>query len=145
MKIFTIGFTKKSAEEFFRLLKSNGIQRIVDIRVHPGGQLAGFAKDRDLAFFLRELAGIDYVYQPELAPAEELMKSYRADKDTAVWEAGYRQLLAENGMPGKLDRRIFEDKVCCLLCSEAEAEHCHRRIAAEMMKAEWGNVEIIHL
>jgi uncharacterized protein (DUF488 family) len=145
MKIFTIGFTQKSAEEFFRLLKSNGIQRIVDIRVHPGGQLAGFAKDRDLAFFLRELAGIDYVYQPELAPAEELMKSYRADKDTAVWEAGYRQLLAENGMPGKLDRRIFEDKVCCLLCSEAEAEHCHRRIAAEMMKAEWGNVEIIHL
>lgn len=145
MKIFTIGFTQKSAEEFFRLLKSNGIQRIVDIRVHPGGQLAGFAKDRDLAFFLRELAGIDYVYQPELAPTDGLMKSYRAGKDAAAWEAGYRQLLAERGMPAGLDRRMFEEQVCCLLCSEAQAEHCHRRIAAEMMKDEWGEVEVIHI
>jgi uncharacterized protein (DUF488 family) len=145
MKIFTIGFTKKSAEEFFRLLKSNGIQRIVDIRVHPGGQLAGFAKDRDLAFFLRELAGIEYIHLPELTPTEELMKTYRADKDAAAWEAGYRQLLAQRFLPARLERTMFEVKVCCLLCSEAEATYCHRKIAAEMMKAEWGNVEIIHL
>lgn len=92
MKIYTIGFTQKSAEQFFGLLKSNGIQKIIDIRVHPGGQLAGFAKDRDLAFFLRELAGIEYVHLPELAPTEDLMKAYRADKDSAAWEAGYRRL-----------------------------------------------------
>lgn len=61
MKIYTIGFTQKSAEEFFGLLRSNGVEKIVDIRIHPGGQLAGFAKDRDLSFFLRELAGIEYV------------------------------------------------------------------------------------
>jgi uncharacterized protein (DUF488 family) len=145
MKIFTIGFTQKSAEEFFDLLKVNGVEKIVDIRVHPGGQLAGFAKDRDLAFFLRELAGIEYIHLPELAPTEELMKTYRADKDAAAWEAGYRQLLAQRGIPAGLERPMFEGQVCCLLCSEAEAEHCHRRIAAEMMKAEWGNVEIIHL
>jgi uncharacterized protein (DUF488 family) len=73
------------------------------------------------------------------------MKAYHADKDTAAWEAGYRQLLAERGMPAGLDRRMFEEQVCCLLCSEAQAEHCHRRIAAEMMKDEWGEVEVIHI
>jgi uncharacterized protein (DUF488 family) len=145
MKIYTIGFTQKSAEEFFSLLKSNDIERIVDIRVHPGGQLAGFAKDRDLAFFLRELAGIDYVYQPELAPTDGLRKAYRAHKDAAAWEAGYRQLLAERGMPGGLGRAMFEDRVCCLLCSEAEATYCHRKIAAEMMKEAWGDVDIVHI
>jgi len=144
MKIFTIGFTQKSAEEFFSLLQNNQIEKVVDIRVHPGGQLAGFAKDRDLAFFLRELAGIEYVHQPGLAPTEELMKAYRADKDTAAWEAGYRKLLAKRGLPAGLERSMFEQQVCCLLCSEAQAEHC-RRIAAEMMKDEWGEVEVIHI
>lgn len=145
MKIYTLGFTQKSAEQFFTLLKSHGIQKVVDIRVHPGGQLAGFAKDRDLPFFLRELGGIEYVYLPELAPTEELMKAYRADKDTAAWEAGYRQLLVERGLPAGLDRKMFEERACCLLCSEVQAEHCHRRIAVEVMKRVWGNVEVIHI
>ena len=145
MKIYTIGFTQKSAEQFFGLLKSNGIQKILDIRVHPGGQLAGFAKDRDLAFFLRELAGIEYAHLPELAPTEELMKSYRADKNAAAWEAGYRGLLVERGMPAGLGRAMFEDRVCCLLCSEAEATYCHRKIAAEMMKEAWEDVDIVHI
>jgi uncharacterized protein (DUF488 family) len=145
MKIFTIGFTQKTAEDFFNLLKTNGVERIIDIRVHPGGQLAGFAKDRDLAFFLRELAGIEYVHLPELAPTEELMKSYRANKDAAAWEAGYRRLLAERGLPAGLERGIFLEKVCCLLCSEAQATYCHRRLAAEEMKKFLGDVEIIHL
>lgn len=145
MKIFTIGFTQKSAEEFFALLKSNGVQRIIDIRVHPGGQLAGFAKDRDLAYFLKELAGIEYVHLPELAPTEELMKAFRADKDTAAWEAGYRVLLKSRELPERLDRALFTEKVCCLLCSEADAAHCHRRIAAEEMRMAWGDVEIVHL
>jgi uncharacterized protein (DUF488 family) len=145
MKVYTIGFTQKSAEEFFDLLKSNGIEKIVDIRVHPGGQLAGFAKDRDLAYFLHELTGILYIRLPELAPTEDLMKSYRADKDSIAYEAGYRRLLAERGLPMGLDRAMFEEKACCLLCSEADATHCHRKIAAEMMKEQWSELEIIHI
>jgi uncharacterized protein (DUF488 family) len=44
-----------------------------------------------------------------------------------------------------LERAMFEQKVCCLLCSEAQAEHCHRRIAAEEMKRVWGNLEVFHI
>lgn len=145
MKIFTIGFTKKTAEEFFNLLKENGIQRLVDIRVHPGGQLAGFAKDRDLPYFLQELAGIEYVYLPELAPEAEMMKSYRKNKDWTAYERSYTALMNARNLPEGLDRCLFMDRVCCLLCSEHEATYCHRTVAAEMIQDSWEDVEVIHL
>jgi uncharacterized protein (DUF488 family) len=145
MRIYTIGFTQKSAEEFFNLVKANGIERLVDIRIHPGGQLAGFAKDRDLAYFLKELSGIEYIYLPELAPEAEMMKTYREKKDWFAYEVDYKQLLKERNLPAGLDKKIFEEKVCCLLCSEAEPDLCHRRLAAEMMKESWKDVEIIHI
>ena len=85
------------------------------------------------------------MYLPELAPAVELMKTYRKDKDAAKYEAGYKKLLKERELPEGLDRKMFEEKVCCLLCSEADAAHCHRRIAAEEMKRIWGDVEIVHI
>lgn len=145
MKIFTIGFTQKSAEEFFDILKRNGVERVIDIRVHPGGQLAGFAKDRDLAYFLKELGNIEYTYLPELAPEAEMMKTFRENKDWLAYEMSYKKLQNDRNMPAGLDKKIFEEKTCCLLCSEAEADHCHRRLAAEMMKEVWENIEIIHL
>jgi len=145
MRIYTIGFTQKSAEEFFGLLKANGIERLVDIRIHPGGQLAGFAKDRDLAYFLRELANIEYQYLPELAPEAEMMKAFRKDKDWESYEKDYRDLLQTRGLPEKLNKKVFEEGICCLLCSENEADHCHRRLAAEVMKEAWNDVEIVHI
>lgn len=145
MRIYTIGFTQKSAEEFFGLLKANGIERLVDIRIHPGGQLAGFAKDRDLAYFLRELANIEYRYLPELAPEAEMMKAFRKDKDWESYEKDYRDLLQTRGLPEKLNKKVFEEGICCLLCSENEADHCHRRLAAEVMKEAWNDVEIVHI
>ena len=51
MKIFTIGFTKKSAEQFFNLLKQPGLVRLVDARLNNVSQLAGFTKKDDLGFF----------------------------------------------------------------------------------------------
>ena len=68
MKLYTIGFTQKKAEEFFSLLRNNRIERLVDIRLKPSGQLAGFAKQEDLPYFLRELSnGCQYTHLPILA------------------------------------------------------------------------------
>lgn len=83
MNLYTIGFSGKSAEEFFTLIRDNRILRVIDIRLRPGGQLSGFAKKKDLKFFLKELADCEYVYLPKLAPTAEIMKSYRDTKD---WE-----------------------------------------------------------
>ena len=77
MKLFTIGFTKKSAEHFFTALSRAGVQRVLDIRLNNVSQLAGFAKRDDLRFFLKALCGIDYHHLPILAPSKELLDAYR--------------------------------------------------------------------
>ena len=57
MEIYTIGFTQTTAEHFFGRLKAARIQRLLDVRLNNSSQLAGFAKARDLPYFLHELVG----------------------------------------------------------------------------------------
>lgn len=72
MKIYTVGFTKKSAKEFFNILKRNKIEQIIDIRLNNTSQLAGFTKKNDLKYFLKELCKIDYKHFNFLAPTKEI-------------------------------------------------------------------------
>jgi uncharacterized protein (DUF488 family) len=148
MKLYTIGFSQKSAEQFFELLRHNGVQQVIDIRLRPQGQLAGFARQSDLPYFLKHLAdGCEYIHLPELAPTDEILDEYRAgkSKDWDLYEEKFQTLLGQRGIPNLLDRDIFEGKVSCLLCSEPEADHCHRRLVAERLRAAWDDVEVIHL
>jgi uncharacterized protein (DUF488 family) len=146
MKLYTIGFTQTRAEEFFTRLRENGVQRLVDIRVNPHGQLSGFARQEDLPYFLRELAaGCEYVHLPVLAPTKEILKDYRDDGDWPRYVARFEALMDERNIPDALDRAGFESAAGCLLCSEATPEQCHRRLVAERLAARWPNVEIIHL
>jgi uncharacterized protein (DUF488 family) len=146
MKLYTIGFTQKRAETFFELLRHNGIQRLVDIRVSPDGQLAGFARKDDLPYFLDRLAGgCVYLHLPELAPTKEILKDYRTDGDWQRYVLRFEMLLDERGIPATLQREGFETQISCLLCSEATPEQCHRRLVAERLAAHWPDVEIIHL
>ena len=145
MKVYTIGFTKKTARQFFELLKANNIECLLDIRLHPDGQLSGFSKKEDLSYFLRELIGCEYKHLPRLAPIDEILKTYRADHDWAKYERGFESLMDQRAIPDTLEKTLFEEKTCCLLCSEDTPEQCHRRLVAERLKREWKNVEIIHL
>jgi uncharacterized protein (DUF488 family) len=146
MKLFTIGFTQKRAETFFDLLRDNGVRRLVDIRVSPDGQLSGFAKKDDFPYFLSRLAdGCAYVHMPELAPTREILHDYRADKNWARYVERFEALMHDRNIPGSLDRAAFEALPSCLLCSEATAEQCHRRLVAERIMASWPGVEIVHL
>lgn len=145
MKIYTIGFTKKTAQQFFDILKQNGIQCLVDIRLHPDGQLAGFTKKEDLRYFLKELVSCDYRHWPQLAPTDVILKTYRKDHNWQKYMAGFEGLMDERDVPGILDKTLFEDKVCCLLCSEPTPEQCHRRLVAERLSKAWNGVEIVHL
>jgi uncharacterized protein (DUF488 family) len=145
MKIFTIGFTQKTAEQFFGLLRVNRIERIVDIRLRPEGQLAGFAKKDDLAYFLRELAnGCQYIHMPDLAPTSEILDEYRKDKNWTRYLLQFHALMDERNIPDALNRKDFETS-SALLCSEATPGYCHRRLVAERMAAAWPSVEIVHL
>ncbi len=142
--LFTIGFTKKSAEEFFTLLGKANVRRVIDIRLNNVSQLAGFAKKDDLRFFLQAIGGIDYVHMPELAPTKEVLENYK--KSGGSWES-YRseflELIAERRIEKQLSRDILDR--ACLLCSEASPSHCHRSLVAQYLATGWGDMEIVHL
>ena len=149
MNIYTIGFTKKSAEQFFNLLKKNNIKYIIDVRLNNANQLAGFTKGNDLQYFLKELLGIGYIHDTLLAPSKEILNAYR-DKSIS-WdelEEKFTELMEEE----KIKKHITEDingilEGSCLLCNEETPDNCHRRLVAEYIQKEYGGeeIEIIHL
>jgi uncharacterized protein (DUF488 family) len=144
MKLYTIGFTKTSAETFFSRLKHSGARRIVDVRLHNVSQLAGFAKRDDLKYFLREICHIDYVHLPELAPTQELFDEYKTNKgDWAVFERKFLKLMRTREIEKSIDPSVIADG--CLLCSEDKPHHCHRRLVAEYLQSHWRDVEVSHI
>ena len=143
--LYTIGFTKSSAEHFFERLREAGIRRLVDIRLNNTSTLAGFTRRDDLAYLLRAILDAEYVHEPLLAPTPELLKAIQGKQ--IGWDeyaARYNALIQERDVARVLDRTTFEGPTV-LLCSEATAEHCHRRLAAEHLSETWGGLEIAHL
>lgn len=142
--MFTIGFTKKSAEDFFSKLKRSGARRIVDVRLNNVSKLAGFAKRNDLQFFLREICGMDYVHLPDLGPTQDILDEYKKNKgDWSVYEQKFLDLMRRRQIEKKIDRAVIADG--CLLCSEEKPHHCHRRLVAEYLKSHWGDIEVSHI
>jgi uncharacterized protein (DUF488 family) len=145
VEIYTIGFTQKSARQFFGILKSNQIRNLLDIRLSNSGQLAGFTKSTDLAYFLRELCDADYLHEPRLAPTKELLSGYRnGEFSWADYERIFNQLLIERDVEHTIDPALFVERTA-MLCSEAMPEQCHRRLVAEYLQRAWGDVTIRHL
>lgn len=145
MEIYSIGFTKKSAREFFDLLKAAGIRRLLDVRLNNVSQLAGFTKRDDLAFFLREICDAEYRHEPMLAPTQELLDAYKKQRgDWSTYERSFLELMRDREIEAKLDRAIF-DVPTVLLCSEPTPENCHRRLVIDHLALHWPDVRPIHL
>ena len=145
MEIYSIGFTQRSAEDFFTTLKSAGIRRLLDVRLNNTSQLAAFAKKDDLAYFLKAICNAEYRHEPLLAPTQEILDTYKKRKgDWAAYEREFLGILRERGIEKKLDRAQFAQPTV-LLCSELTAEHCHRRLVLEYLANKWGDVTIHHL
>lgn len=143
--LYTIGFTKSTAEHFFGRLRDAGVRRLIDIRLNNTSTLAGFTKRDDLAFFLHEVLDAEYVHEPLLAPTPAMLKAYQSKE--VGWEAyelQYRGLIESRGVAVSLDRSRFAGP-SVLLCSEATPEHCHRRLAAEYLASTWGSLNVVHV
>jgi len=142
--IFTIGFGQKTARDFFGILQASAASKVIDVRLNNVSQLAGFTKKDDLAFFLDAIVGMGYEHRTELAPTKEMLDAYRAGK--VAWpdhEERIRHLLAERAVENVLTPEDMDR--ACLLCSEPEPDHCHRRIVAEYFRDRWRDVTIRHL
>ncbi len=144
MKLYTIGFTKSTAESFFARLKQAGVKKVIDVRLNNVSQLAGFAKKEDLQYFLKEICGIDYEHRPELAPTQEILDTYKKQHgDWTAYEKEITTLMAERRIESAIPHAAIDG--ACLLCSEDKPLHCHRRLVAEYLKDKWGDLDIIHL
>ncbi len=145
MRIYTIGFAGKTAREFFEKLQRVEAKYLLDVRFSNSSQLAGFAKKGNIDYFTEQLTKLTYVELPILAPAEEMLKQYRKDRDWCVYEAEYLQLMKERDVVHEVDRALLEDGAV-LLCSEPTPEKCHRRLAAEFLRDEcFTEARIIHI
>lgn len=144
MKVFSIGFTEKTAEKFFTLIKSQPIKTLVDVRLNNVSQLAGFAKKKDLEFFLRELCGVDYAHVPDLAPTKEMLDPYKKGKVSwEIYEDNFLNLMAKRNIE-RIDKSLISHG--CLLCSEHKPHHCHRRLVIEYLNKHWDtDFEVKHL
>jgi uncharacterized protein (DUF488 family) len=144
MKLFTIGFTKKSAETFFSRLQRAGVKRLVDVRLNNVSQLAGFTKRDDLRYFTSVICNINYVHMPILAPTADILTSYKKEKgDWKVYEQQFLDLMRSRRIESAVSRDILDG--ACLLCSEEKPHHCHRRLVADYLKRHWHDVEIEHI
>lgn len=132
MTLYTMGFTKMSAERFFETLRGSGARHLLDIRLHNTSQLAGFTKRDDLRYFLRQILNMEYHEVRILAPEDSLLKEYRRTKDWAKFEQGYLGLLKQRQVERHVDSSLFKEGAV-LLCSEAKPDRCHRRLAAEYL------------
>jgi len=142
--LFTIGFTRKSAADFFMRLRQAGVDTVIDTRLNNKSQLAGFAKQDDLRFFLREIGGINYKHELSLAPTQDILDAYKKKKMS--WEEyseRYLALLKERQIETQLTEENLEN--ACFLCSEDQPHFCHRRLAAEYLKTYFNNLNISHL
>ena len=145
MEIYTIGFTQKSAEQFFETLKRHKIQRLLDTRLNTTSQLAGFARNDHLTYLLKQICDAEYAWQPLLAPTQELLDAYRKQKGTwAEYEHNFLALMRERRVDEVLHPELLKVRTV-LLCSEATPEKCHRRLVAEYLQDKWGGIEIVHL
>lgn len=142
--LYTIGFTRKGAERFFRLLEEAEVRLVLDIRARPDPQLAGFARGRDLAWLLRRLSGIDYLPVPALAPGRALLDAHR--RGALDWPA-YAQRYVDELEPAEVHRQLnaVDLQGACLLCAEADPTHCHRRLAAEWLQRGDPALHVVHL
>lgn len=146
MKIFTMGFTKKSAEQFFELISENEIELLIDVRLNNQSQLAGFTKGRDLKFFLKKLCDCKYEHNILFAPTKEILNGYK--KRQIPWEdyvVQYNRLIAHRNVQNVFRTKYGEFNNVLLLCSEPTAENCHRRLLAEKLKQDISDIEIIHI
>lgn len=144
MKIYTIGFSKKSAEYFFEKLKDAGVKRVVDVRLNNLSQLSGFAKRDDLRYFLKELCEIEYLHIPEFAPTKEILDEYRKGRGSwSVYEEKFVDLMVSRNIEGIAEESLLDGD--CLLCSEDKPKHCHRRLIAEYLEKKWKMIFLEHI
>jgi uncharacterized protein (DUF488 family) len=142
--IATIGYEGATVQSFLDALRREAVNLLVDVRAVASSRRPGFAKTR-LAGNVAE-AGIEYLHLRALGTPAEGRAAARAGRHGEMRRIFQEHLATPEA---QLELETLADLVrsgrrVCLLCLEAEPEHCHRSIVAAALAAKVP-VEIHHL
>lgn len=144
MEVYTAGFTKWLAEDFFEKLNALNINKLIDIRLRPNSQLSGFTREVNFSYFLKKLSHVEYEHQINLAPTKELLNRRR--KNNLSWpefESEYLNLLTEDILEYCF-KEISKQNIL-FLCSESEPQFCHRRVLTDKLLSLNSELKVTHL
>lgn len=133
----TIGYESATQDAVIARLKAARVAVLIDVRAVAASRRAGFSKTL-LAASLAQ-AGIEYLHLRQLGtpkPGREAARKGRIDEMTEIFEAH----MAEPAAQLELARAtaIAADRKTALLCYEADACGCHRKILAETIAGTLG-------
>jgi len=142
--IFTIGYEKRSIDDLIWLLRTRGIERVVDVRLTPASRRPDFSKKR-LSSAL-EAAGIAYEHRGALGNPHAIRDVYLSG-DVETGHTRFREHV-QNGASAALDEleESLGEETVALLCLERDPHHCHRSVIATMAVERLpGERAVVHL
>jgi len=128
-RIYSIGTSNRSLDEFISLLRTYGIETVVDVRSFPTSRFEHFKRDR----LERVLRGFGFCY---IYLGTELGGYRRGGYEKYMANPDYREGLSKLTVIGSSSMAAF-------LCAERLPWRCHRRWIGESLMIEgW---EVIHI
>ena len=144
MRLYTIGHSTRSLEDFIELLKAHGIRRLVDVRHFPGSRRYPHFNRETLAEVL-PAQGIQYEHLLALGGRRRAKK----DSPNIEWRneafRGYADYMATEEFRSGLEalKQGADKTPTAFMCSEAVWWRCHRSMISDALKAE--GVEVVHI
>ena len=139
----TIGYEAATQGDVIERLKAAGVDIVIDVRAIAASRRAGFSKTL-LAGSLQD-AGIDYLHLRDLGTPRDgriAARAGRVKEMHAIFERHLEEPVAQLALAEAAE--VATDRRAALLCYEADAAVCHRRIVANLI-AERTGVEVVDL
>jgi uncharacterized protein (DUF488 family) len=135
LRIFTIGYEGATMGEFLAVLKSAGVEQVIDVRAVPNSRRPGFSKT-PLRNALAE-AGIDYVHLRALGTPAAGRQAARAGRKAELEAIYAGQLETPQAMAeGAQMLDLAAEKPSALLCYERDPACCHRTLLWQSLAPE---------
>jgi uncharacterized protein (DUF488 family) len=144
VKIWTVGHSTRSGEEFTQILTAHNIELLVDVRTYPGSRRYP-QFNRDTLSESLNGTGINYKHEPRLGGR----RTPRPDSHNSAWRnaqfRGYADHMETEEFKSGLRELLELSSVArtAVMCAEAVWWRCHRSLLADYLKAE--GHEVIHI
>jgi uncharacterized protein (DUF488 family) len=145
VRIYTVGHGTLPADELTNLVRTAGVEEIVDVRSYPGSRHNPQFNRDALESWLPE-DGIDYSWQRELGGRRP---ARRESRHTALRNdsfRGYADHMESDEFTAGVERLLTESarRETAVMCSESVWWRCHRRLLADHLLLV-RDVEVVHL